>query len=659
MAFDADKTIIPFKLDSAQPQGDLRYDLYGVEYIDATVPTKEQRIYELAKAISKAIGKPLLSENSVGVAASERLVSMPSVLPKNVFCGRDDVISEISQKFADGERVVFVSGIGGIGKTKIVKQYANRNRSDYNTIIFASYTDSLVALINGETPFELEPEFARRVSPDGIPEDDRAFFERKLRKIQKLADERTLIIIDNFDVENDDALPMLLEGRYRLLITTRCDYSRVYPTVKVGEIESIESLVGIFMQNYGGFEVDENDPDLIELIELVNRHTYTIELLAQHMENSGQTAREMITALQNEGILSLNEEVGNAGNRTRIAYVNLLKMFKVFELDALEKRVLIYLSLMPTSGAAVRSFKVWAGLDSLKVLRDLDSRVWIVRHTDRIALHTIIRDVIRHELPAYEKNCAEFIRAFSDTIEEGKAWHYTLAEKERYAEIAASLIANFPEINADTVTLYRYVESLYSFAVKPAAAAEMAERIYNYFESTEGKYTYSTGRSAFKVGWVFAFNRWLNNSLENATKWLEIAADIFENIELPTTAEYSVYGMTLVNLSKVSLLAGKAYDDKRYYEKAKSYAEAAVSGYERRIPKEDPKYSRVAGGYMQLTDVCIALGDYNRAMQLNDEAYEILHSLFGDDDTDTLHALARKLRILFAMKRFEEVGERD
>lgn len=152
MAFDADKTIIPFKLDSAQPQGDLRYDLYGVEYIDATVPTKKQRIYELAKAISKAIGKPLLSENSVGVAASERLVSMPSVLPKNVFCGRDDVISEISQKFADGERVVFISGIGGIGKAEIVKQYAKRNRSDYNTIIFASYTDSLVAPVSTHTP---------------------------------------------------------------------------------------------------------------------------------------------------------------------------------------------------------------------------------------------------------------------------------------------------------------------------------------------------------------------------------------------------------------------------------------------------------------------------------------------------------------------------
>ena len=37
-----------------------------------------------------------------------------------------DVIKDIAQKFDDGERVVFVQGIGGIGKTEIVKQYAKR-----------------------------------------------------------------------------------------------------------------------------------------------------------------------------------------------------------------------------------------------------------------------------------------------------------------------------------------------------------------------------------------------------------------------------------------------------------------------------------------------------------------------------------------------------
>ena len=422
MAFDADKTIIPFKLDQAQPQGDLRYDLYGVEYIDATIPTKEQRIYELAKAISKAIGKPLLNEASSDVTSiNEKLVSTPSVIPKSVFCGREDVIKDIAQKFDDGERVVFVQGIGGIGKTEIVKQYAKRYRSSYDTIIFATYADSLLSLVNSETPFEIEPEFSRLVQADGIQEDEQSFFERKLKKIKKLSNERTLIIIDNFDVEHDDAFPELIKGKYRLLITTRCDYSRVYPWVKVGPIDSIDSLVSVFMENYQGFDVDEDDPDLVELIELVNRHTYTIELLAQHMENSGQTAREMIEALHSEGILSLNEEVQHAGNKTQVAYKNLLKMFKVFDLSDTEKSVLRYLSLMPLSGVSVRDFKGWANLNSPKILRDLEGRSWITRNVDGIALHPIIRDVIKHELPINDINCSDFVDRFVETIEENKA----------------------------------------------------------------------------------------------------------------------------------------------------------------------------------------------------------------------------------------------
>ena len=55
LAMDADKIIIPFKLDSAPLTGDLRYDLYGVEYIDATVPSFDERIKDLAMAIKKVL----------------------------------------------------------------------------------------------------------------------------------------------------------------------------------------------------------------------------------------------------------------------------------------------------------------------------------------------------------------------------------------------------------------------------------------------------------------------------------------------------------------------------------------------------------------------------------------------------------------------------
>ncbi len=50
------KAVIPFRLDDAEYQGRLEYDLEGVNYIDSSIPLKD-RIKELAKAICHACGK--------------------------------------------------------------------------------------------------------------------------------------------------------------------------------------------------------------------------------------------------------------------------------------------------------------------------------------------------------------------------------------------------------------------------------------------------------------------------------------------------------------------------------------------------------------------------------------------------------------------------
>ena len=68
IAFDAGKTIIPFKLDDAKLLSkDLQYDLAGVEFIDATVPTFDERIRDLALAIKKFL---VVTPNSTPVSIS-------------------------------------------------------------------------------------------------------------------------------------------------------------------------------------------------------------------------------------------------------------------------------------------------------------------------------------------------------------------------------------------------------------------------------------------------------------------------------------------------------------------------------------------------------------------------------------------------------------
>lgn len=655
IAFDSDKTIIPFKLDTSELHGDLEYDLYGVEYIDATVPTMDERIYELANVIGNVLGKDITSCSNPVIASQspEKLLPTPPVHPRSIFHGREDIIVQIDSHFKSGENILFLTGIGGIGKTQIVKNYAKQYKSDYDVIIYATYGGSLKNLIISEAPFELSPEIIRLTLSDGSTENDDAFFERKLRKIKKCSNDRTLIILDNFDTEYDSCLDQITDGNYKLLVTTRCDcYSKTYPTIKIGTIASMESLKQIFISNYDGFEDVENDPELENLIKLVNCHTYTVELIAQHMENSGQTVSEMIEALKKQGIMSLNETIRQDNSGTQIAYENLLKMFKIFSLSEEERDILRYLSLMPLEGVAINDFKYWANLTSLKSVKSLETRSWIIRNTDGIALHPIIRDVIRHEIPATEDNCEEFFNRINDTLY--NSWHMIMSEKIRYSKICSELLVCFPVITPKTALLYWYTETLFSFSVNPIKAVELANKLFEYYKSTEGELSYNTGRMAFKVGWAYVFNVCLDNAVANAKEWLEKSYGILSKLDLTTKDENAFYGHLLVNLAKAYLLLNYETHNPEDLSCAQKYAELAVALHEKWIFPGEQHYPKVAGSYMQLADVYIASGSFKKAAPLIDEAYRILFGIFGDTDSDTNHALARKAQIAYGMGKYEE-----
>ena len=649
------KTIIPFVIEDSEWVGGIAYQLINTQEINATRPTLEERIAELAEEIRNVIGE--INKDTKAIepyAVTEELLSTPNIIPKSIFCGRENVLEEIHNRFQNSGNVLFLYGIGGIGKTQIAKQYAKMHKNDYDTIIYATYNGSIKDEIMAETPFTIEPAVNRYTLTDGTKESDEAFFNRKLEKIQKLSTERTLIILDNFDVEEDENLPLLMNGRYRLLITTRFDFSRFYPTVRINPIVSMESLKEIFMKNYQGYDVEEDDPNLVDLIELVNRHTYTIELLAQHMENSGQTPGDMIAALKERGITSLDEEIRNSDMKAQIAYKNLLKMFEVFSLNEEERQILMYLSFMPTEGVDVKNFKKWADLKSTKILKNLENRSWIIRNTDGIAVHPIISEVIKHEIPATEDNCFDFINRFSESISETHSWHYKKIDKDKYSAIVKRLLSIFKVISPKTESLYNNSEALLSFAVDPEYAVRLAERLYEYYHAIYPKESYEVGRAAFKLGWVYAYNLYISNAVNHALNWLSKADRILSNVNLITTEMMSNLTQTKVNLAKMHLILFEMNKKQEDYLMAKGYAEFNVK-YSLNIYRPgDPQYGKLAGAYWQLADVLLTGGELENALENIEKSLDILISLNTEDDSDSMHALNRKAAILYAMGQYRE-----
>ena len=111
VALDNGKTVIPFVIDETELAGDLEYDLLAVHRVDATKPTMEERIEELSRQIYAVINKTCKTGAWSRNFRQFKLISTPTIIPKKIFVGRDNVLAEIEENFKNGENVQFLCGI--------------------------------------------------------------------------------------------------------------------------------------------------------------------------------------------------------------------------------------------------------------------------------------------------------------------------------------------------------------------------------------------------------------------------------------------------------------------------------------------------------------------------------------------------------------------
>lgn len=521
IAFDADKIIIPFRVDDAKLTGKLRYDLYGVEYIDATIPTLEERIFDLATSISKAINKPLT--NNITTEDQKPVLASSKIVYSEIFAGRDDLIEDIHAAFND-RNVVFLHGMGGIGKSELARQYWKKYKELYPTVVFARYDNSLAALISDDTVFAVDGT-ARKTKKGDVPQTDEEYARDKLAVLRQNTDEHTLLIIDNFDVtiKDDPFFEEAISGlNCRILVTTRCEPDKKkYHVIPVGEMDD-SALKELFIQyaNPQKTIVEKDDPDFDELFRLTNRHTYTLELVAKFMEENDDIdyISEMIGFLKERGFGEIKVN----------GYDNICKLFRFTSLDENEKYFLRCLAMMPASGISQKLFKKWidSAFSSRSRLVDL-SLVKINGETRTISLHPVVREVVINELkPSYE-NCKAFIDRCAMVGEDAIPimWNLPYEEKAMLFECYKSILSIVTEINENTYPLYTNISYMYNYIGSYTQAIELHERIYGFVKETYGKESAEA---------MLVFNRiaWKNANCElyeEAMKYYTAAADWFYN----------------------------------------------------------------------------------------------------------------------------------
>lgn len=398
----ADVKILPFHVADDEIADAARYYIGRMHWIDAMTPPMYQRVEELVDHICKLLNRQMPNQTDTPKETAYKLVSkLPQA--RDVFFGRQDLLEQIHHVFSDGVRALYLEGIGGIGKSELAKQYAIRYHSDYDTVVFFTYEGSLRHAISDSGSITVEGLTKKK------DEDEAAFFSKKLEILRRLGTERTLFILDNFDVDDDPDLAAFLSGNYRVILTTRNAHPGAC-TVRVEAMRDMNVLMGIFQRNYG-MDVEESEkPDLEEIFRMVDCHTYTIELIAKQMEASFLSAGEMRELLK-KGRMEENLTETVAGRRDRnTAFGHICSVFNTSGLDEDEKWIMRCLSLTGIEGIKAPLLRTWAGLRNFEAVNRLIRKSWVRKDPGQyLSLHPMVREVVHARLKPTEDNMITYL----------------------------------------------------------------------------------------------------------------------------------------------------------------------------------------------------------------------------------------------------------
>ena len=382
--------IIPFKVDSADLSLKMQYHLGPCHWLDASTPPIEQRIEELLHRIEHLSEEDVVYQNTRKLRLNEHMV-----WPRPNFLGRKSELEEIAERLPR-EGTLFLRGMGGIGKSEIAKSYAASYHDRYDTVLFLGYEGSILDLVSGDS---VRIENLPPRDPDS--ENAEQYFARKMGALRRIVSARTLLILDNYDVDDDPCFAELANTEAHLLVTTRNEHED-YPVMAIGPIADFDTVRTLFVSSWGKTPKPEELPVIDEIIRMVGSHTITVELIARQMKASRRTPAQMRELLQTEGLhTNLKEKIKREGSASQgSAYEYIARLFAFSNLSNECEQILRWMAMVPYTGIDIGLFYDICQLESYDEINDLIAHSWLQldEETDILSMHPVIGDVVREQL---------------------------------------------------------------------------------------------------------------------------------------------------------------------------------------------------------------------------------------------------------------------
>lgn len=331
------------------------------------------------------------------------------------FIGRETVVHSVTDQLIERTSLT-LSGVGGIGKTEIAKAVIK----NIEKMPYEKHGITKIAWVNYDNQniyYSITQSFreTRRI------EDFDQAWDKAYSIIQTLRNS-LLLVIDNVEALEDDNLLRIADLPCRLLITSRVESVSSIQTVTV-DCLPLEECKELFLAHYKLLPAPQYI--LEEIIELADRHTVTIELLAKIAQIEEFSLQEFYQKLVNLGFNMSNERASAKHERLQkeeILIKQLSILFSVQKLGSEETSLLVPISVIPSLPFSFQQAREWFDQKDRSLLIKLSKSGWIRSNQKNnhtfYSMHSVIASAVRFQYKdTLYSQCRPFICSLTKLLQ--------------------------------------------------------------------------------------------------------------------------------------------------------------------------------------------------------------------------------------------------
>ena len=319
---------------------------------------------------------------------------LPAVSPD--FVGRDAEIRQIAECL-QSSRVLYLTGIGGIGKTTLVKNYIARYRTEYEVIAYLEYDGDILHTFCDDMQLQIST-VSRQ---DGEPLD--GYFARKLKAFRRICGgRRVLFVLDNYTDRLTKDLSRIIGCGYDTVITTRNQPPKnSFAVLEVGAIADASELFRLVTLNLERTPTKEERLCFEEIITLIQGHTLVLELIARQIAAGRLDIHTALDLIRENGFSRFSgEKIGNIKDGEEVydtlsAIISAL--FDAGSMSDTARLTLKILALLNVRGLEASLVQKFFPDIQPGTVAALSAEGWLYED-NRIRLHPVIAETVRNWL---------------------------------------------------------------------------------------------------------------------------------------------------------------------------------------------------------------------------------------------------------------------